>query len=328
VPTNKQPAKKEALEVAGKLDKAVARAAGGARAPTGARTLDEDPSAQIERLLDQLADATATFIPAGSGESSEAVYGPLVHGFGSSVRVARLTKKHVSGSQPSVEGGFWEPLRRRKLGGGSYYVRGHLLNHNLGGPGGSWTNLTPLTQAANNRAIDSMLHEFETPVKKKVDEGGRVDFTVTATYERRHPMARQLSQLESSRREEDRIIAEIVRAEQHIPSTLECESREVLVSGEQRDRVAKHVVRNAIEDATKADYQLAAAPVQPFYISEKSVLELQELDGVTPRIARAIVDNKPEGGYRTVEQLRKASRIDWERAEKTKGFDVHLYKRS
>lgn len=328
VPAGKQAAKNEAIEIAEKLDQAVARAGGAGRTPAAAGSLAADPSAQIGRLLDRLAAVTATFMPAGSGESSEPVYGPLVHGFGSSVRLARLTKKHRAGSQPKVDGGHWEALRRRQLGGGTYYVRGHLLNHNLGGPGDTWANLTPLTQAANNRAVDSMLHEFEEPVKKKVDAGGRVNFSVTAHYDRRHPLAGEIPKLQASSRADDRIIAEIVRAEQYIPTTLRCESYEVSANGEQRDKVAAHTVQNTIAADSKTDYQLAAAPIERFYVSEKTEVELQRLDGVTARIAAAIVKNKPEGGYRTAAQLREKTGIDWERAAKTKGLDVHLYRRS
>ncbi|MCP4289272.1 MAG: hypothetical protein GY792_33435, partial [Gammaproteobacteria bacterium] len=66
----------------------------------------------------------------------------------------------------SLTGPHWSKLRQRKHGGGSYYVRGHLLNHNLGGPGNTWANLTPLTQKANQ----DHHADFESRVKRAVNE--------------------------------------------------------------------------------------------------------------------------------------------------------------
>ncbi len=43
----------------------------------------------------------------------------------------------------------WDALRKRKDGGRTYYVKGHLLNNFLGGPGRNWNNLTPMTQSVN-----------------------------------------------------------------------------------------------------------------------------------------------------------------------------------
>jgi hypothetical protein len=328
VPAGKKAAKNDALKIAGELDQAVARTKSSATRSAGAAKPAADPATEIDGLLERLSAVTAKFIPAGGGESSEPVYGPLVHGFGSSVRIARLTKDHATGSQPSVEGGHWDALRRRYYGGGTYYVRGHLLNHNLGGPGSAWRNLTPLTQAANNRALDSMLHEFEDPVKKKVSAGGRVNFTVTATYNRRHPMAGQVAELQASR--DDRTIAEIIRAEQYIPTTLECESYEVLVSGEQRKEVAKHTVKNVIEDVSTDDYQLGPELIKPFYIDEVvsygEPKELARLEGMTEPIMDKLFAKRPPEGFRTVQQLVDCG-LDWEKACSTKGLRVRIYRR-
>jgi hypothetical protein len=49
-------------------------------------------------------------------------YGGLINGFGSSVKVARLTKSHPAGSGPSADGGHWNILRNRMDGGSTYYV--------------------------------------------------------------------------------------------------------------------------------------------------------------------------------------------------------------
>ena len=66
-----------------------------------------------------------------------------------------LSTDHDPGSSPSAEPPIWANLAN--LGAGlnkpvraNWYVRGHLLNENLGGPG-EQQNLTPITKIANNK---------------------------------------------------------------------------------------------------------------------------------------------------------------------------------
>jgi hypothetical protein len=63
-----------------------------------------------------------------------------------------------SGSQPSEESKLWQSVRTRYPGA---YVRGHLLNHHVHGPG-TKQNLTPITIGANNR----MERRAESAIKK------------------------------------------------------------------------------------------------------------------------------------------------------------------
>ena len=59
-----------------------------------------------------------------------------------------------------------------------YMVQGHLLNHNVGGPGTDMRNLTPITKATNH------LHEtnVEHYVKAEVKKGNIVDYEVDVHY--------------------------------------------------------------------------------------------------------------------------------------------------
>jgi hypothetical protein len=66
---------------------------------------------------------------------------------------------------------LWVPGR-----GGSSWIRGHLLNAQLGGPNTS-PNLFPITQAANK---EHLLYA-ENHVKKHIFEGKKVEYKVTAT---------------------------------------------------------------------------------------------------------------------------------------------------
>lgn len=77
------------------------------------------------------------------------------------------------GATPQEESSEWQGvkpgvLKRRRPGGGCVrlYVRGHLLNHNLGGPGTN-KNLRPITYRANS----NHLKQIEQPLKDLMAKG-------------------------------------------------------------------------------------------------------------------------------------------------------------
>jgi len=196
VPADKEADKRAAADIATRLDAAIDAAAA---APTTAPTSPaggaaaEDHAAIIDGLMDELAQATARFMPVGGADqaSTRPVYGPLNSAqYGTSATVLHLTNnRDFQGSTPrrSLHTDAYRRLNQRRDGGRSYYVLGHLLNHNIGGPGDTWSNLTPLSQGANNSRSDSMLHGFEKHVKDAVDapdpaERKAVNFIVTANY--------------------------------------------------------------------------------------------------------------------------------------------------
>jgi hypothetical protein len=94
-------------------------------------------------------------------------YGSVSSTLGGTSMVAHpLTPKHETGSAPSASPGVWDDvrpdvLRRDRVG---LYVRGHLLNQQLGGPG-TEQNLTPITYAANS----DHLHSVEKVLKGMVN---------------------------------------------------------------------------------------------------------------------------------------------------------------
>ncbi len=140
--------------------------------------------AEIEVLLGQLAPHAATLlglqgvaIPVSSGISytPKTIMGTKL-GFRMNADV--LTKRGDPGSAPSVNNSLWDKLTRRRNQGGSYYVRGHLLNHNVHGPGNTWNNLTVLSRKGNKNHLD----EAEKLVKIAVDSGAIVRYWVIADY--------------------------------------------------------------------------------------------------------------------------------------------------
>jgi hypothetical protein len=114
------------------------------------------------------------------------------------------------GSAPtSSETELWKEVGqwRTKSGSTSYYIKGHLLNHNLHGPG-TWINMMPIARTTNAR----MESEAEGPVKQAVlGENKVVLYTVDMIYGSHVPKAK-------------------TPAEDELPSRVEMEAEELTYS--------------------------------------------------------------------------------------------------
>ena len=171
-----------------------------------------------------------------------------------------------------------------------------------------------------------MLRVFEGPVKTKVGQGVRVNFTVTAKYGRVHPLESMIPQLEQSPNPRDQTIAEIVRAEKYVPLELEAKANEV----DGGDEVAKvPPLKNEIATASVNDYQLTAAPAKPYYLDEAVAhgdpKDLEKLGGMSKKIMDELYRQRPPGGYRTRAQI-EACGLDWDKACATEGLHVRIYR--
>ena len=94
-------------------------------------------------------------------------FGSVSSALGGTSMVAHpLTPKHDEGSSPSASPGVWDSVKpdALKRDGVGLYVRGHLLNQQLGGPGDE-KNLTPITYSANS----NHLHSVEKVLKGMVN---------------------------------------------------------------------------------------------------------------------------------------------------------------
>ena len=252
VPADKRADKERAVDIAQRLDAAIdaaARAPVGAAAPSasgaapaaGGAAVATDHATIIDGLMGELAETTARFMPSGGANppSTPPVYGNTnAAGYGSSATVLRLTSnRSFRGSEPSrsLHTPAYTRLnqRRSRIGArGSYYVLGHLLNHNIGGPGDTWQNLTPLSQGANNRRGDSMLHGFEKLVKDAVDaprvaDRKVVNFIVTANYSMPSRASEAQEALANARRATDEseksrwlAVREVVQEEVTVPRSV------------------------------------------------------------------------------------------------------------
>lgn len=163
-----------------------------------------------------------------------------------------LTQKGSGGSIPtSRKHKLFDKLLKRRLGGSSYYIRGHLLNHNTHGPG-KWTNMTPLSKEGNKN------HEslVESLVKAAVSSGAIVKYSVKPDYSRN-----ALATPSSAPAD----IQQIREAEQHVPTKLVCEAiiiRKKENSFEKTQEIVKKNVDNPI-DTTITNYQLDSEKKQP-----------------------------------------------------------------
>jgi hypothetical protein len=108
------------------------------------------------------ADEVIALAPGTIPDSAEPDYGGVSATLGgTSMRVEPLTSKHKGGSAPSSSPGVWDKVAKKREGT-RLYVRGHLLNNRLGGPGTD-KNLTPITYSANGRhyaAVEEKLIEL------------------------------------------------------------------------------------------------------------------------------------------------------------------------
>ena len=248
-----------ALQLAQRIDRAV-QAAAKDKAARGQSPVDH--AGIIDALLGELSEVTRTLMTRSAwGRSSPTVYGPIVNTFGSSASIERLTPDHDAGSPASKAPGnaHWEILRLRRsaTGGSSYYVRGHLLNDNLGGPA-EWMNLTPITQETNNRSAASMLHRFESVVKRAVrEERKAVSFSVTANYGRPARTADIGKARTRFPPKKADVVASIMAAERLIPVSLDCTAHALKADGSHAGSpVAVYRAENVI-DTDPDSYRVA-----------------------------------------------------------------------
>lgn len=277
----------------------------GASGASGAGTAPgEADAAEVLRLTHELAGMARELMGGdAAGASTAPVFGPLHGGMGSSVTVERLTSVHPPGDQPSVAGGLWETLSRRRNGGTTYYIKGHLLNHHLGGTGASWANLTPLTGSSNT----TMSSQFEELAKARVHHPSTpvaVRYNVTATFGR-DARASEQAALRASGNPDDAVIADIIAAEQHVPMSIAGSATD-LATGQPGTPVPAFSHTNTIAESPD-QYDLSGAPRSPAYVSDMSDAELATLAG-RPVPPAPGFPNRP---YRSVEALESNTGGNW-----------------
>jgi hypothetical protein len=113
----------------------------------------------------------------------EFVFGPLHNDCGTSME-AHIDPNDYDDDGTVPQGGSWPNWWAAAAPKpNDYWVRGHLLNHNIGGPGEK-RNLTPITKKANSEH----LHNIEEFVKMAAEAGDwRISYNVRAIYDGQGP---------------------------------------------------------------------------------------------------------------------------------------------
>jgi len=113
---------------------------------------------------------------------SKVEYGPVSPTRGGTwMKAHPLTPKHDPGQPPSSSPGVWEQIKPEVLrrDGKGLYVRGHLLNEKLGGPGED-KNLTPITYTANGDHLRDVERELKGLIMAPKKKQQIVHYEVTA----------------------------------------------------------------------------------------------------------------------------------------------------
>ncbi|MFY7840118.1 MAG: phage tail protein, partial [Lacibacter sp.] len=136
-----------------------------------------------------------------------------------------------SGPDTSAKHSVYDKIDFRQKGNGSYYIRGHLINDNLGGPG-KWNNMTALSRTAN--------HEHEGKVESKVkaafDAGAVVRYKVVASGNQNVKKATMADKDKFTKIGDFAAafpyLEKITEAESQVPTTITCEAYTMKKKGE------------------------------------------------------------------------------------------------
>lgn len=288
----KQTAKKEALAIAESIDKK-------RRAPLNGNTEEEKEKSkeekikEVEKLLADLSVPTATLFgdPAAAGEP-EVTNTTQTAGHAITMTAKKLNKKQkLKGSPPtsSNTSSYGVLNTRRQSGSASYYVKGHMLNDNIGGKG-VWENLTPLSREGNSN------HEgnVESLVKAAYNSGAVVEYNVTAQY----GWGNNASSIPANDPHHAQKLS-IIAEEKNVPTQLKCEAWIMEKKGDNFERtqsIVSTTVANPVEQDA-ASYTLEGEPGKAdIFLNSSDVSVIATIDNFTASLALKIELAHTESG--------------------------------
>jgi len=295
----KRTAKREALRIAGLIENERKKTPTGT--PEQIEAAQAQKAANVNTFLEQLKSHTSVLFGPTIPDSfkGNANAGVNSVGFGISMRVKPLTNKNrPTGSPPtSSNNPTYAALneRRQSAGGASYYIKGHLLNQLLGGPG-SWINLTPLSRSGNAQ------HErqAESIVKHTVDLPAIVEYAVKSNYGSRSDKSSLLARIQNSTDDiqTKQIKSSIVHAEEWVPHSLSVEGYILDESLQRRNTFLNQAITNSV-NRDYTSYFLATTPrPQPVNLSTDSAARIASVPGIGMVLAQRIVDLRVSRGRR------------------------------
>lgn len=217
---------------------------------------------EISEKLEELRIITAPFF-GNIRPSSEPAYTPgTPFALGTSIQNLTIIPPPINGSgtvPTKASHEVYDKLDNRRQGekGASYYIRGHLLNHNLHGHG-DWYNMTPLTREGNSKHEK----EVESKVKTAVDSGATVNYEVIPEYGKQPDKDKLISDImenDGELSQEATTKKQIVALEDHVPLYLKCFATSVEESKTKWSLGGVVKVMNPV-DRTYEAYQLGSKP--------------------------------------------------------------------
>lgn len=232
---------------------------------------ETNKAAEVDKLLTKLASLSVPLFGAAKDKPKDdeiVVPAGANNNDFATAQEAKLiwnTKKvteHGSGPDNSAKHAVYDKIDFRQKGGGSYYIRGHLINDNLGGPG-KWNNMTALSRTAN--------HEHEEKVESKVKAafkiGAVIRYKVEATGNQNVKKATAADKNKFTKIADFATalpyLEQITEAESKVPTTIACEAYTMKKKGE----------------AWKDDKRIVADTIT-FSIGDYSDYELGKLGGM------------------------------------------------
>ncbi len=290
----------------------------------------EEKQKNIDKLLDKLREHTAVLFGTELPDWEAHFTGMNEAGFSIGMTGKSITRLNMpDGSKPTQAAQqTYDKLNKRRLRGGSfYYVRGHLLNHNIGGPG-KWKNMTPLSTQGNKdheRKVESL-------VKAGVNANAIMEYNVKPAYSTRGDKTTLIPEVRKGRSPADaQTFENIVKAEDFVPIILQCDAHRL----EKKDansfktiKSDKWNVKNPIERSPQSYHIDGSKKIDPVNINSlqnmdplKSASLPEDMQQSASAILKAVQQrrkdkNKPDkfGTYKTLEveaKLRDGQAKKW-----------------
>ncbi len=196
--------------------------------------------------------------------------GPFHDAIGWEMTAKPLSLKpgNTVGSQPYEESDLWMAVKRRQ----GAYVRGHLLNHHMHGPG-SKNNLVPIPGSTNTQ----MERDYEDEIKRLVlSEAKVVEYTVEAEFERPSGQRKNLPE------------------EDYLPSALIFNAS---ILDENLQPIGNPIFKDSrLEVKLPDDTPVDAAPPAVVNLSTAKAEELQTIPGIDEVRAKRIIELREKKG--------------------------------
>jgi hypothetical protein len=191
-----------------------------------------------------------------------------------------------SGSAPYQASNLWTAVNRRQW----TYVRGHLLNHHLYGPGNN-PNLVPIDRSLNT----TMSANVEEPIKHEVlDEHKVVKYSVQANFSSPWPNRTHLP------------------AEALLPRSVSLRAVVLEKQGDRWDREGRVIYDNTLPVTLPPDTAVGSVRTlvrlslnNPGASAAEKLEALQQLDRIGPDRALAILNELGKGRFRSWDDLQQ-----------------------